>query len=182
MKQIIEIKNRSLAEITDEEGIINVLKRVKCNERLSFIDDKAVIGKNTRIFFFTNIYDAAQIGSSCLIGSYVTIQGKGTKIGNQVRVGDYTFIPAWTIIEDEVFLSQHVSICNDKNPKSLNKEWKADPVIIRKGASIGSGAVILPGVELGENCMVGAGAIVTKSIPAGETWVGNPARLIKRKK
>ena len=180
MKQIIEIKNRSIAQLSDDDGIINAIKRLKCNERLSFIDEKAVIGKGCQIFQFVNIYGPAKIGENTLISSYVSIQGEGTSIGNNCRVGDYTFIPAWTIIEDNVFLGQHVSITNDKYPKSHNKDWKKSPVIIRKNSSIGSGCVILPGVEIGESSMIGAGSVVTKSVPFGEVWVGNPAKFIKK--
>lgn len=149
---------------------------------MSFIDPEAKIGKNTVIWFFSNIYGQAQIGESCQIGSYVTIQGKGTKIGDGTRIGDYSFIPAWTVIEENVFLGQMINIINDKHPKAFNKEWKADPVIIRKNSSIGSGAVLMAGIEIGENSNVGAGAVVIESVPPNSTYVGNPARPIKREK
>lgn len=177
-KQIIEIKNRSVSQISEEDGIIDAVKRLKFNERLSFIDDNAVIGKGCKIFQFVNIYGPAKIGDNVLISSYVSIQGEGTSIGNNCRVGDYTFIPAWTVIEDGVFLGSHVSICNDKLPKAHNKDWKKSPVIIRKNSSIGSGCIILPGIEVGENCMLGAGSILTKNMPNNSTWVGNPAAPI----
>lgn len=181
MKRTVQIPNRCISQLVDEHGVIDALKKFRCNERLSFIDEAAMIGEGTEIYFFTHIYGPAKIGKNCLIGSHITIQGSGTQIGNNVRVGDFTFIPAQTIIEDNVFVSQHVSICNDSFPKSGNKNWKVEPVIIRDGASIGSGVVLLPGVEIGKNALIGAGAVVTKNVPDGQIWIGKPARQLKKK-
>lgn len=181
MKNIIKVPNRSIPQLIDEYGVIGAMQRINCNERLSFIDEKAVIGEGTEIYFFTHIYGPAKIGKNCLIGSHITIQGNGTQIGNNVRMGDFTFVPAWTIIENNVFLSQHVSICNDSFPKAGNKNWKAKPVIIKEGASIGSSVTLLPGIEIGKNAMIGAGSTVTKNVPEGQTWVGNPAAQLKKK-
>lgn len=179
-KQIIEVKNRTIAQVLDEDGIINAVKGLKCNNRLSFVDELAIIGKNCKVFNFVNIYGPVKIGEGTLISSFVSIQGEGTSIGSNCRIGDFTFIPAWTVIEDNVFIGQNCSLTNDKYPKSHNKDWKKQPVIVRKGASIGSGSVILPGVEIGELSIIGAGSVVTKSVPTREMWYGNPATFRKK--
>ena len=76
------------------------------------------------------------------------------------------------IIEDNVFIGPNVTFCNDKYPKSRNKDWKLEPVVIKKGASIGANATILPGVTIGENALIGAGAIVTKNVGNNEKIIG----------
>lgn len=175
MKQIIKVQSRPIAQLVKDEGVVEALVRVKANERLSFIDEGAVIGENTEIYYFVQIYGPAKIGKNCLLGSHITIQGEGTKIGNNVRIGDFSFIPAGTIIEDDVFISQHCSLTNDKYPKSGNKDWKKEPVTIKKGASIGSGSVLLPGIVIGENAVVGAGSVVVESVPDNGKVVGYKA-------
>lgn len=180
-KQIIELRNRSLAEIAESDGLVDAFKKLKCNDRLSFIDEFAIIGKNCKIFQFVNIYGPVRIGDNTLISSFVSIQGQGTNIGSNCRIGDFTFIPAGTIIEDNIFIGQNCSLTNDKYPKANNKDWQKTPIIIRKNSSIGSGCIILPGIEIGENCTLGAGSILTKNMPNNTTWFGNPAKQYKKK-
>lgn len=76
------------------------------------------------------------------------------------------------IVEDNVFIGPNVTFCNDRYPKSRNKNWKLEPVIIKKGASIGANATILPGITIGEDALIGAGAIVTKNVPKGQRIIG----------
>ncbi len=83
-------------------------------------------------------------------------------------------------IEDDVFVGANVTFTNDLYPRSKNLNWKLLKTRICKGASIGAGSTILPGIEIGENAMIGAGSVITKNVPAGEVWVGNPARFMKR--
>ena len=136
---------------------------------------KARIGKGTKIWKIelSNIQDCT-IGKNCVIHSHVWI-GDKVIIGNNVRIQAFTFIPTGVTIEDEVFIGPRVTFLNDFYPPSWGKHWK--DTLIMKGASIGGGAVILPGVKIGEKAVVGAGAVVTKNVPAGETWVGNPAKV-----
>lgn len=137
------------------------------------------VGQNVKIYKYCNIYGKGiEIGQNTLIGSYVTIQDN-VKVGENCRIGDYTFLAAGTQIEDYCFLSQHVSICNDKYPKALNADWKRERVLINESSSIGSGAVLLPGIEIGRRSLIGAGSVVTKSTVEDSVYVGNPAKKKK---
>jgi acetyltransferase-like isoleucine patch superfamily enzyme len=134
-----------------------------------------VIGKETVIRPFVNLYGCT-IGSNCMIGPFVEIQ-KGVAIGNNVRVQSHAFICEGVTIEDEVFVGHHVVFINDKYPK-VGSDWKLLPVLVKKGASIGSNATILGGVIIGAKSLVGAGSVVTKDVPDGAIVAGNPARVI----
>ena len=131
------------------------------------------IGKGTKIRRYTNLY-GCEIGEDCVIGSYVEI-GKGVKIGNRCKVECRAFIPPGVTVEDEVFIGPGAIFTNDKHPKAVG-DWKITPTLVKRGASIGAGAVIVCGVTIGESATVGAGAVVTEDVPAGATVVGNPAR------
>jgi len=128
-----------------------------------------------RIYEPSNLYGDAQVGAETKIGAYSDIGGI---IGRRCKIEAFAFIPRGVVIKDEVFVGPRVTFSNDKYPKAKG-EWKLLKTIVKKGASIGAGAVILPGITIGEKAMVGAGAVVTKDVPAGETWVGNPARRLK---
>ena len=133
------------------------------------------IGKGTKIWNYTNLY-GCEIGENCMIGTFVEIQDK-VKIGNNVRVQSHSFVCSLVTIEDDVFIGHGVMFINDKHaPSGDQSKW--EPVIIKKGASIGSNATIFP-VTIGENAVVGAGAVVTKDVPPDTTVTGNPARVIK---
>ena len=142
------------------------------------------IGKNTKLWKFINLYGCT-IGDNCMIGSFVEIQNS-VKIANNVRVQSHTFICEGVTIRDDVFVGHGVVFINDNHPRAVNakgkpiarKDWKLLPIVVKKGASIGSNATILGGVTIGEHAMVGAGSVVTKDVPARATVVGNPAREI----
>lgn len=145
------------------------------------------IGKRTKIYHFVNLYGCS-IGDNCTIGSFVEIQ-KNVHIGNNVKISSHSFLCEGVTIEDNVFIGHHVVFSNDLYPKATNKngyvkkegDWKVTKTIVKKGASIGSNATILPGVTIGENALIGAGAVVTKNVLAGKTVVGNPAKSITKK-
>ncbi|SRR6266568_1444606 len=140
------------------------------------------VGENVKIYDFVNLYEC-EIGDDTLIGTFVEIQ-KGAKIGKKSRIQSHTFICEGVTIEDEVFVGHGVMFINDKNPSvenSLNKTWKTEKVLVKKGAMIGTGAVILGGVIIGENSLVGAGAVVTKDVLKNTVVVGNPAKVIRSK-
>jgi len=159
---------------------------MKNNSYQAIIDCK--IGKNTKLWRFINIYGCT-IGDNCLIGAFVEIQD-GVKIGNKVRIQSHTFICEGVTIEDDVFIGHGVAFVNDNYPRAVNKkgkpidrkDWNLLPVIVKKGASIGSNATILGGITIGEHAMVGAGSVVTKNVLSYSTVAGNPARVIKMKK
>ncbi|EXY76736.1 acyltransferase [Bacteroides fragilis] len=83
-------------------------------------------------------------------------------------------------LEDNVFIGANVTFTNDMYPRSHNTNWVLQKTLVCKGASIGAGSTLLPGLTIGENAMIGAGSMVTKNIPAGEVWVGNPAHFVKK--
>lgn len=138
---------------------------------------EVLVGKNVKLYDFVNLYEC-EIGDETQIGSFVEIQ-RGAKIGQRCRVQSHTFICEGVTIEDEVFVGHGVMFINDKKPtmeKTLNKTWELKPVLVKSGASIGSGAIIMGGVIIGEKALIGAGAVVTKDVPAGATVVGVPAK------
>lgn len=124
------------------------------------------IGEDTNIWQFCVVLPGARIGSGCNICSHCFIEND-VVVGNNVTVKCGVQLWDGITVEDDVFIGPNVTFCNDKFPKSKNKDFKLEGVIVRKGASIGANATILPGVEIGEGALIGAGAIVTKNIPAG---------------
>jgi len=146
------------------------------------------LGKNVRIYDFTNLY-GCEIGDDVKIGTFVEIQ-KGSKIGNRCKVSSHTFICEGVTLEDEVFIGHGVTFTNDRFPRSTatdgrlqtEADWKCIPTLVKRGASIGSGATLLCGITIGENALVGAGSVVTKDVPPGAVVAGNPARIIQPRK
>lgn len=124
------------------------------------------IGESTNIWQFCVVLPNAKIGKNCNICSHCFIEND-VVIGDNVTVKCGVQIWDGMRVEDNVFIGPNVTFCNDKYPKSRNKDWKLEPVIIKKGAVIGANATILPGVTIGENALIGAGAIVTRDVAAG---------------
>lgn len=138
------------------------------------------IGADTRIWQFVVVLPNARIGSGCNICAHCFIEND-VIIGDRVTVKSGVQLWDGVRLEDDVFIGPNVTFTNDKYPRSRIYPITFGSVIVRKGASIGGGAVLLPGVEVGESAVVGAGAVVTRSVLAGDTVVGNPARsLVKR--
>jgi UDP-2-acetamido-3-amino-2,3-dideoxy-glucuronate N-acetyltransferase len=143
------------------------------------------LGRDVAIYNFVNLY-GCEVGDFTKIGSFVEIQ-KGAHIGSRCKVSSHSFICEGVIIEDNVFIGHGVKFINDKYPKATNTEgelqteadWSVVKTFVRKGASIGTNATILAGVTIGEGAVIGAGAVVTRSVPAGATVAGNPARLLR---
>ena len=134
---------------------------------------------NTNIWQYCVILPEAKIGENCNICSHCLIENK-VRIGNNVTIKSGVQIWDGITIEDNVFIGANVTLTNDKYPLSKNPEWELLPTVIKKGASVGAGATLLPGIIIGENAVVGAGSVVTKSVPAGELWVGNPAHFVRK--
>jgi len=142
------------------------------------------LGRDVSIYNFVNLY-GCEIGDGSRIGSFVEIQ-KGARVGRNCKISSHTFICEGVTIEDEVFVGHNVTFINDKYPRaaSLNgklqtdADWKVVPTVVKRGASIGSGATLLCGVTIGEQAIVGAGAVVTADVSPGTTVAGNPARTI----
>ena len=145
-----------------------------------YIIENADIGENTVIRDFVNIF-GCKIGNNCKIAAFVEIQ-KGVTIGDRCAIEPFTFIPTGVTIEDEVFIGPHVCFTNDKKPKAVNPGWKLIPTVVKKGASIGAGSVIICGVTIGEGAMVGAGSVVTKDVPPHTLVMGVPAKPVRKGK
>jgi UDP-2-acetamido-3-amino-2,3-dideoxy-glucuronate N-acetyltransferase len=149
---------------------------MKLLARYSCIEDSTV-GEGTVVRDYVNLY-GCKIGRDCKIAAYVEIQ-RGVTIGDRCKVEAFAFIPSGVKVEDEVFIGPHAVFTNDLHPKAVG-DWEIVPTLVKKGASIGAGAVIVCGVTIGEGAMVGAGSVVTKDVPPGVLVVGNPAKVVKR--
>ena len=144
------------------------------------------LGRNVRIYAFVNLY-GCEVGDETRIGTFVEIQ-KGAKIGDRCKISSHTFICEGVTIESGVFVGHGVTFINDRYPRATSvsgqlqtdADWSVQNTLIKRGASIGSGATLLGGVTIGENAIVGAGSVVTKDVPPNTTVAGNPARVLKR--
>lgn len=137
------------------------------------------IPATTNIWQFCVVFSNCTIGENCNICSHCLIEND-VKIGNNVTIKCGVQIWDGIEIEDDVFIGANVTFTNDKYPKSKNPDWTLLRTKICKGASIGAGSTILPGITIGTNAIVGAGSVVTKSIPDNELWLGNPARFVRK--
>ena len=159
-------------------------------ERASFtgeyrlISSDVLLGRDVRLSSFVNLY-GCEIGDDTTIGAFVEVQ-RGARIGSSCKISSHTFVCEGVTIEDECFVGHGVMFTNDRNPRATRvdgspqgpQDWTLESTIVRRRASIGSGATILAGLEIGEGAMVGAGAVVTRDVPAGALVVGVPARVI----
>jgi acetyltransferase-like isoleucine patch superfamily enzyme len=144
------------------------------------------LGENVRLSKFINLYGCS-IGDNTKIGAFVEIQ-KNAHIGNNCKISSHSFICEGVTIEDNVFIGHSVTFINDTYPRATavdgrlqtEADWKVEPTLIKKGASIGSGSTILANVVVGENAMVGAGSVVTRNVPPDAIVVGNPARILQK--
>jgi len=132
-----------------------------------------------------NLYGCT-IGDGTKIGAFVEIQ-KNAKVGARCKISSHTFICEGVTIEDEVFVGHGVMFINDRYPRATaaghlqtEADWQVVPTLVKRGASIGSGAVIMCGVTIGERAMIGAGAVVTRDVPAHAIVKGVPARFARR--
>ncbi len=160
--------------------------RQPAGPRCQSIADDVKLGANVKIYDFVNLY-GCEIGDNSKIGTFVEIQ-KGVRVGANCKISSHSFICEGVIIDDEVFVGHHVVFINDRYPRATlpggqlqsEQDWSVVPTRVQQGASIGSGAVILCGVTIGEKAIVGAGSVVTHDIPAHSIVAGNPARLIRK--
>lgn len=142
-------------------------------------DCQAVIPESTNVWQFCVVLPRAQIGENCNICSHCLIEND-VKIGNNVTIKSGVQVWDGITIEDNVQVGANVSFTNDRYPRAKNPNWVLEHTTICKGASIGAGCTLLCGITIGENAMIGAGSVVTKDIPAGELWVGNPAKFVRK--
>jgi acetyltransferase-like isoleucine patch superfamily enzyme len=143
------------------------------------------LGQNVKLSKFINLY-GCEIGDDTKIGAFVEVQ-KNAKIGKRCKISSHAFICEGVTIEDNVFVGHSVTFINDTYPRAANldgtlktdEDWKVEPTVVKKGASIGSGSTILSKVTIGENAIVGAGSVVTKDVPANTIVAGTPARVLR---
>lgn len=136
------------------------------------------IGKDTRVWQFSVIFENARIGENCNICAHTLIEND-VVIGNNVTIKSGVFLWDGTRVEDDVFIGPNATFTNDVMPRSKIYPDIFSGITLKKGASIGANATILPGITIGYNAMVGAGAVVTKDVPDYAVVIGNPARIIR---
>jgi acetyltransferase-like isoleucine patch superfamily enzyme len=144
-----------------------------------------ILGKDVKLSKFINLY-GCEIGDETKIGAFVEIQKKA-KVGNRCKISSHTFICEGVTIEDNVFIGHSVTFINDRYPRATTadgalqteSDWSVERTLVKKGASIGSGATILSNVVIGENAIIGAGSVVIRNVPANAIVAGNPARVLR---
>jgi len=154
------------------------------NDYLSVASD-VKLGVGVKLSNFVNLY-GCEVGENSKIGAFVEIQ-KNAKIGKNCKISSHTFICEGVTIEDDVFVGHGVTFINDSYPRATTpngqlqteNDWHVEPTLVRKGASIGSGATILANITIGENALIGAGSVVTHDVPARAIVAGYPARLLR---
>lgn len=143
------------------------------------------LGTDVKLSPFVNLY-GCEIGDNTKIGAFVEIQ-KNAKVGRNCKISSHTFVCEGVTIEENVFVGHGVVFINDLFPRATTaegelqteKDWQMDRTLVKRGASIGSGATILANVVIGENAMVGAGSVVTRDVPDNAVVAGNPARVLR---
>jgi len=154
------------------------------NEFCSIAPD-VKLGEGVRLSKFINLY-GCQIGDETKIGAFVEIQ-KNASVGKRCKVSSHTFVCEGVTIEDNVFIGHSVTFINDSYPRATTEDgglqteqdWKVEKTVVKRGASIGSGATILANVTIGENAIVGAGSMVTRDVPPNTIVAGNPAKVLR---
>lgn len=141
------------------------------------------LGQGVKLAQFVNLY-GCEIGDETKLGTFVEVQ-KNARIGKRCKISSHSFVCEGVTIEDNVFIGHGVMFTNDIYPRATapggelqtEKDWRVEPTLVKKGASIGTNATILARVTIGENAIIGAGSVVTKDVPDNAVVAGNPARV-----
>lgn len=142
------------------------------------------LGSNVSLSRFVNLYGCA-VGDNSKIGAFVEIQ-KNASVGKNCKISSHTFVCEGVVIEDDVFVGHNVTFINDSYPRATTggklqteADWRVERTLVKRGASIGSGATILSNVMIGEKAIVGAGSVVTRDVPSNAIVAGNPAKVLR---
>jgi acetyltransferase-like isoleucine patch superfamily enzyme len=149
------------------------------------VEEGAFIGESTRIYHYSHVRKGARLGAQCIVGGHVYIDSE-VVVGNRCKIQSAALLYHGLTVEDGVFIGPGARFANDLYPRAINpdgslkgaEDWVVSPTLIKQGASIGMGAMILSGVTIGQWAMVGMGAVVVKDVPDYGLVVGNPAKLI----
>jgi acetyltransferase-like isoleucine patch superfamily enzyme len=156
------------------------------------VDKRAEIGEGAKVWHQAQVRELARVGQNCIVGKGAYID-MGVKVGSNVKVGNYALVFQGATIEDGAFIGPHSCLTNDKKPRAITPsgelkssgsgasvcgDWNIGRILVKRGASIGARAVVLPDITIGEFAMVGSGSVVTKDVPDYGLVVGNPAKLI----
>lgn len=143
------------------------------------------LGRNVQLCGYANLY-GCELGDDVKVGPFVEIQ-KGVKVGKRCKISSHSFLCQGVVLEDDVFVGHNVTFTNDLYPRATNgngqlqteADWECIPTLVKRGASIGSGATLLCGITIGENALIGAGSVVVRDVPPDMVVAGNPARPIR---
>lgn len=148
------------------------------------VSDDVVLGDNVKLSKFVNLY-GCRIGDFTKIGAFVEVQ-KHAVIGRNCKISSHSFVCEGVTIEDDVFVGHGVTFINDMYPRATSSgklqtevDWTVQPTLVKRGASVGSGATILANVTIGEAAIVGAGSMVTHDVPPRAVVAGNPATVLR---
>jgi len=165
-------------------GSMSMSRERQANGYLCIAPD-VKLGQNVKFSKFINLY-GCEVGDDTKIGAFVEIQ-KNAKVGKRCKISSHTFICEGVTIEDEVLIGHNVTFVNDSFPRATSAtgalqteaDWKVEVTVVKRGASIGSGATVLSNVVIGENALIGAGCVVTSDVPANAIVVGNPGKVLR---
>jgi acetyltransferase-like isoleucine patch superfamily enzyme len=149
------------------------------------VDPSARLGAGTRVWHYAQVRGGAVIGEECILGKNVYVD-EHVRIGNRVKIQNNASVYSGSVLEDGVFIGPHVCLTNDRFPRSINEDgslkgasdWEPGKILVRTGAALGAGAIVVTGVTIGQWALVGAGAVVVRDVPDHALVVGNPATQI----
>lgn len=149
------------------------------------VAEDASVGAGTRIWNQAQVRSGAQIGAGCVLGKNVFVD-VGVSVGDRCKIENNASLFHGVCLEDGVFVGPHACLTNDRRPRATRADggvkgpadWSVEATVVRRGASVGAGAILLPGITVGEFALVGAGAVVTGDVRAHAVVVGNPARQV----